>query len=62
MQIPGVLYFPRRIVKDLEEIRAYNEYTYGQLVADAISNLRRQRARLCDQDRAQLAGRLSNDR
>ena len=36
MQIPGVLYFPRKIVKDLEEIREYNEYTYGQLVAWAL--------------------------
>ena len=33
MQIPGILYFPRKIVKDLEEIREYNEYTYSQLVA-----------------------------
>lgn len=36
MQIPGVLYFPAKIVKDLEEIRVYNEYTYGQLVAWAF--------------------------
>jgi hypothetical protein len=36
MQIPGVLYFPRKIVEDLEEIREYNEYTYGQLIAWAL--------------------------
>jgi hypothetical protein len=36
MWIPGVLYFPRKIVDDLEEIREYNEYTYDQLVAWAM--------------------------
>jgi hypothetical protein len=36
LQIPGVLYFPSKIVKDLEEIREYNEYTYGQIVAWAL--------------------------
>lgn len=36
VQIPAVLHFPPEILEDLETIREYNEYTYGQLVAWAF--------------------------
>jgi hypothetical protein len=36
MQIPGVLYFPPKVLEDLHKFLEYNECTPGQLVAGAL--------------------------